>query len=131
MKTNRGLLKFILLAPLTLGIYPLIVLCGISGDLNTIAKPTDGKDTMNWIIAQLLGCVTFGILPLIWWHTTCERIGTQLNKRGIGYSFGAGSFWIFDVLLAWTVICPLIFMHKFFKSMNLISESYNNIGPVA
>ena len=37
MKTNRGLLKFILLAPLTLGIYPLIVLCGISGDLNTIA----------------------------------------------------------------------------------------------
>lgn len=130
MKTNRGLLKFIILSPLTLGIYPLVVMCGISGDLNTIAKPTDGKNTMNWFLAMLLGCVTLGIVPLLWYHNTCNRIGNQLAKRGISYSFGAGSFWIFDIILSWTGICPLIFMHKFFKSMNLISESYNQVGPV-
>lgn len=53
LKTNRSLLKFILLSLITFGIYGIVVMSNVSSDINTIASRYDGKKNH----ALLLGAV--------------------------------------------------------------------------
>ncbi len=50
LKTNRSLLKFILLSLITFGIYGIVVMSSISNDINLIAGRYDGKKTMHYIV---------------------------------------------------------------------------------
>lgn len=129
LKTNRGLLKTILLSLITFGIYPLVVMSVISTDINVIASRYDGKKTMHFLLVMLIfGGLTFGIAPIVWYHRISARIGNELSRRGIGYSFGAGSFWGWNVLGALIGIGPLVYLHKLFKAMNLLCAHYNING---
>lgn len=94
LKTNRGLIKFILLSIITFGIYGIVVMSSVSTDINTIASKYDGKKTMHYcLVLFIFSWLTFGIVPLVWSHKVSARIGDELNRRGINYSFGAGTFW--------------------------------------
>ena len=129
LKTNRGLIKLILLSLITFGIYPLVVMSGISSDINVIASRYDGKKTMHFcLLAFIFTGLTFGIAPIVWYHRISKRIGNELNRRGIGYSFGAGSFWGWSVLGSLIGIGPLVYTHKLFKAMNLLCADYNAKG---
>ena len=128
LKTNRGLLKFILLTIITCGIYGLVVMSVLSTDINTIAERYDGKKTMHYILVCILACITLGIATLVWYHRLSERIGTELNRRGIAYSFGAGTFWGWNVLGALIYVGPFVYTHKLFKAMNLLAADYNVKG---
>ncbi len=129
LKTNRGLLKFILLSLITFGIYGLVVLSKISEDINTIASKYDGKKTMHYcLVFFVFSWLTLGIVPIVWQHRISARIGNELNRRGIAYSFGAGTFWGWGVLGSLILVGPFIYYHKFFKSMNLLSADYNVKG---
>ena len=129
LKTNRGLLKFILLSLITLGIYPLVVMSVISTDINVIASRYDGKTTMHYcLLTFVLSWLTFGIAPIVWYHRISARIGDELNRRGIAYSFGAGSFWGWYILGSLIGVGPLVYVHKLLKSMNLLSADYNVKG---
>ena len=48
-RTNRGLLKFLLLSLITFGIYGIVVMTHISMEIDTIASPRDHKNTMNYL----------------------------------------------------------------------------------
>ena len=127
LKTNRGLIKFILLSLITFGIYGLEVMSEISDTINLIAVRFDGKKTMHFcLMAFIFSWLTFGIAPIVWYHRLSARIGNALKVRNIKYSFGAGSFWGWNVLGSFIVIGPLVYMHKLFKSMNLICEDFND-----
>lgn len=129
LKTNRGLIKFILLSAITFGIYGLVVMSALSTDINTIASRYDGKKTMHYcLIFFLLTGLTFGIAPIVWYHKLSARMGNELKRRGIAYSFGAGSFWGWNVLGALIGIGPLVYTHKLLKAMNLLCENYNING---
>ena len=129
LKTNRGLLKFILLSLITLGIYPLVVMSVISTDINVIASRYDGKKTMHFcLLAFIFTGLTLGIAPIVWYHRISKRIGNELTRRGIGYSFGAGTFWGWNVLGSLIGIGPLVYTHKLFKAMNLLCADYNVNG---
>ena len=129
LKTSRGLIKFILLSAITFGIYGLVAMSEVSTSINTIASKNDGKKTMHFcLVTFIFSWLTFGILPIVWYHSISARIGAELNRRGISYSFGAGSFWGWGVLGSLIAIGPLVYMHKFFKAMNLLSKDYNNKG---
>lgn len=129
MKTNRGLLKFILLSLITFGIYGLVVMSGISTDINTIASRYDGKKTMHYcLLTFIFSWLTLGIAPLVWFHRISNRIGAELTRRGIDFQFGAGSFWGWNVLGALIIVGPFIYYHKLFKAMNLLSADYNTRG---
>ena len=129
LKTNRGLLKYILLSLLTFGIYGLVVMSCVSTDINTIASRYDGKKTTHFcLMAFLFSWLTLGIAPFVWSHKISARIGNELNRRGIGYSFGAGSFWGWCILGSFIGIGPLVYMHKLLKAMNKLSEHYNVYG---
>ena len=129
LKTNRSLLKYILLSIITFGIYGLVVMSSVSTDINTIASRYDGKKTMHYcLVFFVFSWLTLGIVPLVWFHKISSRIRNELNRRGIDYKFGAGSFWGWGFLGAFIIVGPFIYYHKLFKSMNLLAENYNING---
>lgn len=129
LKTNRGLLKYILLSMITFGIYGIVVMSCVSTDINVVAGRYDGKKTMHYCwVYFLLSWLTFGIVPLVWYHKISARIGMELRRRGIDYKFGAGSFWGWNILGSLILVGPLVYLHKLLKSMNLLAASYNVKG---
>lgn len=129
LKTNRGLVKFILLSLITFGIYSLVFYSKVSTDINLIASRHDGKKTMHYcLLIFIVAPITFGIAGIVWCHKISARIGNELARRGIAYSFGAETFWLWNVLGALIFVGPFIYLHKLCKSMNLLSESYNVNG---
>ena len=129
LKTNRGLLKYILLSIVTFGIYGIVLFSSISTDINIIAGRYDGKRTMHYcLLAFLVGWLTAGIGFLVWYHRISARIGGELKRRGIYYRFGAGTYWLWGVLGTLIAIGPLVYCHKLFKAMNMLSLHYNTHG---
>ena len=72
--------------------------------------------------------LTLGIAPLVWSHRISNRIGNELRRRGINYSFGAGTFWGWGVLGILILIGPFVDAHKLLRSMNLLAADYNVYG---
>ncbi len=129
LKTNRGLVKFILLSIITIGIYALVVLSAVSTDINTIASRYDGKKTMHFcLLLFVFSWLTLGIGMLVWYHRVSARIGRELARRNIGYSFGAGSYWGWNVLGTLILVGPFVYIHKLLKAMNLLSADFNVNG---
>lgn len=129
LKTDRSFIKTLLLSIVTCGIYALIVWCQIPTDLNLIAGRYDGKKTMHYLLAGLLTVPTCGIYAFVWFHGLSARIGNELQRRGIPYSFGASDFWLWYVLGSLLFFAgPIVYTCKLFKAMNLLSEDYNIKG---
>ena len=128
LPTKRGLGKMIFLGLLTLGIYPIVIWSRIVTELNIAASRYDGKRTMPYFAACMLAPVTLGIYAWVWIHNFCNRIGVELQRRGIDYKFGASTFWLWGVLGSLIIVGPFIFTHKLMKSMNLINADFNIRG---
>lgn len=130
LKTNKGLLKFILLSIITLGIYAIVFYSSISNDINVVASRYDGKKTMHYCLLYfLIGPITLGIAYIVWFHKISARIGNELNRRGISYSFGAGSYWLWNVLGSLLFgVGPFVYLHKLAKAVNLMNADYNEKG---
>ena len=125
LRTNRDLLKFLLLSIITFGIYGIVVMTHISMEIDTVASPRDHKNTLNYLLVLfILGPITLGIYTLIWNHQLSNRIGDELKARNLGYEFDAGTFWGWGFFGSLILIGPFVFVHKLLKSMNLINESY-------
>lgn len=129
LKTNRGLLKFILLSIVTLGIYALVYFSSISTDINIIASRYDGRKTTHFcLMAFVLAPITLTIYMFVWYHKLSARIGSELQRRGIDYHFSAADFWLWDILGSLILVGPFIYIHKLSKAMNLLAENYNQHG---
>ncbi|MBE6880582.1 MAG: DUF4234 domain-containing protein [Ruminococcaceae bacterium] len=123
------MVKFIVLSVLTFGIYGLVAMCNISDDINFIASKYDGKKTMHFILlAFIFSWLTLGIGVIVWYHRVSNRIGSELIRRGINYSFNAGDFWLWEVLCSLIIIGPFVYLHKMFRAMNLICADFNQRG---
>lgn len=129
LKTNKGLLKTILLSLITFGIYPLVVMSAVSNDINIVASRYDGKKTMHYcLLFFIVAPITFGIAGIVWYHRISNRIGAELDRRGVAYSFGAGTYWGWCVLGSLIGIGPLVYLHKLFKAVNKMNAHYNENG---
>ena len=129
LKTNKGLLKTILLALITFGIYPLVVMSAVSSEINIVASRYDGKKTMHYcLLLFIVAPLTFGIAGIVWSHRISNRIGNELKRRGINYDFSATDFWLWNVLGSLIVVGPFVYLHKMFKAVNLMNAHYNVNG---
>ncbi len=126
--TKYSLAAMIFLGIITFGIYPLVKMCIMSVNINTIASRYDGKKTMFYILACLLGAVTLGIYTLVWYTKFCGRLGAEVERRGLSYTFGAKDFWLWGILGSLIIVGPFIFIHKMCTSMKMVSEDYNARG---
>lgn len=127
---NRSFWIYWLLSIITLGIYGIVVWTRMVNDVNTIASPYDKRHTVHYcLMFFLLSWVTLGIYALVWQHNFADRVGNELRRRGIGYDFGAGTFWgwgFFGRLLLG--IGPLIYVYKLIQSLNNLCHDYNARG---
>ncbi|MCD7101632.1 DUF4234 domain-containing protein [Pseudoclavibacter sp. 13-3] len=129
LPTNRGLLVFILLSIVTLGIYSIVVMTKIGGEINTVASRHDGRRTINFLLVLfLLGWLTGGIFTLIWYHLLSERIGVELRRRGLARQFGASDFWLWNVLGSLIIVGPYVYMYQLLHAMNDLNADYNQRG---
>ena len=129
LPTGRGLLKMFFLGLITFGIYPLVILTKMSNEINIVASKHDGKSTMNFcLLAFIVGPITLQIGTLVWWHRICNRLGAELERRGIDFPFSAKTFWGWSFLGSFIVIGPWVFVHKFCKGFNLMNADYNEKG---
>lgn len=129
LKTNKGLVKYILLGLITFGIYPLVVMSSVSTDINIIASRYDGRKTMHYCLLWfIIAPITLGIGSLVWHHRISERIKSELVRRNIAYNFSATTYWLWGIVGSLIVIGPFVFMHKMFKAMNLLAADYNLNG---
>ena len=128
-RTNRGMVKFVLLSLITFGIYGIVCLSNISSEINIIARK-DGKTTTHFCLMYFVfSWLTLGIAPLVWYTRISDRIGTELCRRNIAYSFGAGTFWGWCILGSLLFgIGPFVYTHKLMKAMNLLAADYNVRG---
>lgn len=128
-KTNKGLLKYILLGIITFGIYPLVVMSVLSEDVNIVASRYDNKRTMHFLLmALIVSPITCGIAGFVWYHRISNRIGAELKRRGVAYDFSAADFWLWSILGSLIVIGPFVYLHKMFRATNLMCENYNQNG---
>ncbi len=129
LKTNRSLVKTILLSLITFGIYAIVVMSGVSNDINVVASRYDGKKTMHYcLLTFVITPITLGIGSFVWSHKISNRIGDELKRRGVDYSFSAKDFWLWGILGCFIVVGPFVYMHKLFKATNLMCENYNING---
>ena len=129
LRTHRGLTKMFFLSLITFGIYPLVVESHISEELNLVASRHDGRRTMHFcLIYFIFSWLTLGIAPLVWYHRTSDRMGDELKRRQIDYSFGALDFWLWCIIGSLIFIGPFVYIHKRMKAMNLINADYNQKG---
>ena len=129
LKTNKSLLKTILLSIITLGIYSLVVMSAVSNDINIVASRYDGKKTMHFcLLFFIISPITFGIAAIVWYHKISNRIGAELKRRGVAYSFSAADYWLWNVIGSLIVIGPFVYLHKMFKAVNKMNADYNING---
>ena len=129
LKTNKGLLKTILLSLITFGIYLLVVMSSVSDDINIVASRHDGKKTMHFCLLTFVFVpITFGIAGIVWFHKISNRIGSELKRRGVAYSFSAADYWLWNVLGKLIGVGPFIYLHKLFKAVNKMNAHYNING---
>jgi hypothetical protein len=114
---------------ITLGIYPIVFYSGRSADINIIAARYDGRKTMHYcLLIFLVAPITLGITCFVWFHNISGRIGNELKRRNIPYSFGLSDYWLWGILAAFILVGPFIYIHKLATASDKIAEHYNING---
>lgn len=106
LPTKRSLVKMIFLGLITFGIYDVVIMSRIVEEMNITSSRYDGRCTQQLMWMLVLAPLTLGIYPLVWIHGLCDRIGNELNRRSLNYKFGAGSFWMLN--LVWPMVIGVV-----------------------
>ena len=118
------------LSLVTCGIYGLIYYSKRADDINFLASRYNQKPLMNfWLVYLLLSGLTCGIMPIVWMHQFCQRIGEEADRRGVNTgNFSASTFWLWGVLGSFIGVGPIIFQYKLAETTNAIARDYNARG---
>lgn len=128
-RTQRGLLKYVLLGLVTFSIYDIWQMSEVGDSLNLLAFKRDGKHTMHYcLMFFLVGWVTLGIGWLVWYHRVSDRIGEEQAARGLPVTVTASTFWLWGILGSLIAVGPFIYIYKLLHAMNDLSADYNVRG---
>lgn len=129
LKTNRSLLKYILLGIVTLGIYDIVVMYDVTESTNMVATPHDGRKSTNYLLMYFLfGWLSLGIAWLVWYSNLSDRIGNELQRRGMPREVSMSDFWLWCILGSLIIVGPFIYLYKLLKATNMMCEDYNARG---
>lgn len=119
---NRSIALFVILWFLTLGIYPLVAFCIMSNEINDICEG-DGKHTMFYLWAGLLGLVTIGIYPIVWCYQAMERLADNGYRYGVNVKHSGKDFLLWCLLgLFLGGIGPIVANCYFVSDVNQFSD---------
>lgn len=126
MKTNRGMIKLILLSAITFGIYSLFFWHKYAEDMNIVCQG-DGKHTRGILARIIFSTITFGIYELVWMYNVGERISANAHKRGIHCNVSGGSILLWYILGSFIFIGPFVALHKMIHGLNDLCYAYNDV----
>lgn len=125
LKTDRGLLSYIVLDIITCGIYGYYFIYKLAHDVN-IACEGDGESTSGLLKFILLSIITCGIYSWYWDYKLGNRLSANAQRYGLTFQENGTSvlMWcIFGVLICG--IGPFIAMNILIKNTNIICDAYN------
>ena len=119
---ERSMVKYILLHIFTAGLYDIYFYYRLSLDVQAVCEG-DGVDSPNYLMALLLGTVTFGIYPLFWLYKLAQRMHVNAPRYGFkmmetGRDIVILNIVSFGYISAWELI----------KNINRIADAYNHGG---
>jgi len=79
----------------------------------------------NSAITSLLLVVACMIPLYIWLFKLTSRMGNELKRRGIAYSFDTKDFWLYFVLGIFILVGPFIYIYKIVIASTKLAEHYN------
>lgn len=125
---NRNIFLFILLGVITLGIYWMVAFCIMSNEINKICEG-DGKKTMFYLWAWLLGLITLGIFPLIWYYKAMERLKDNGYRYQIEVKHSGSEFLLWFLFGSLIAVGPIVAYCYFVSDVNQFSEYAGVINP--
>lgn len=131
MIKKRSIALFILLGIVTLGIYPLVVLCIMGEEVNKICEG-DGKHNMFYLLAVLLGLVTLGIYPVVWFAKAMNRLQDNAYRYGptVMPMHSGASFALWFYFGSLIIVGPLVAVCYFISDVNAFAGVAGCIQPL-
>lgn len=125
LKTDRGLLSYILLTIITCGIYSWYFIYKIAHDIN-IACEGDGEKTSGLVTYILLSIVTCGVYSWIWYYKLGNRLANNAPRYNLSFQENGTSVLLW--MLFGSLLCgigPFIALNILIKNSNAICMGYN------
>ncbi|MCR4843025.1 MAG: DUF4234 domain-containing protein [Eubacterium sp.] len=125
LKTDRGLLAYIVLNIITCGIYGYYFIYKMAHDIN-IACDGDGEKTGGLVAFIVLSFLTCGIYSWYWEYKLGNRLAANADRYGMRFQENGTTIllWcLFGVLICG--IGPYIAMYILIKNANAICGGYN------
>ncbi len=127
LKTDRGLIIYILLGIITCGIYGYYFLYSMARDVN-IACEGDGENTGGLVEFIVLSFITCGIYSIIWQYKLGNRLATNSFRYGMNFQENGSTVLMWDIF--GSLLCgigPFVGMNILIKNTNLICAAYNRV----
>lgn len=125
LKTDRGLLGYILLTFITCGIYSYYFIYSVARDVN-VACEGDGKSTGGLLKFMILSIITCGIYGWVWQYSLGNRLAANAPRYGMNFQENGTTVLLWDLFgLFLCGIGPFIAMNIIIKNTNSICMAYN------
>ncbi len=125
LKTNRGLLMYILLNIVTFGIYSCFFIHALARDVNTACEG-DGNHTAGLLKFVLLSFITCGIYSWVWYYGLGNRLAANAPRYGLNFQENGTTILLW--MLIGALLCgigPLVALHIICKNANALCGAYN------
>lgn len=125
LKTDRGLLGYILLTFITCGIYSYYFIYSVARDVNTACEG-DGKSTGGLLKFMILSIITCGIYGWVWQYSLGNRLAANAPRYGMNFQENGTTVLLWDLFgILLCGIGPFIAMNIIIKNTNSICMAYN------
>lgn len=125
IKTDRGVIGWLLLSIVTCGIYSYYFLYCLARDINVMCQD-DGDSTSGLAAFILLSFVTCGFYALYWYYKIGNRL--QANAPRYGLMFQENGTTVLMWLIVGALLCglgPIFAMNIIIKNTNAMATAYN------
>lgn len=122
---ERGMITYILLSVLTLGIYHIVFWTKLSKDVNALCEG-DGKKTMKYVFCFLLNIVTVGIFGFIWKYKLAKRLQENAARYDLKFSESGALVVVLAIVFAFFPVSQCVLV-KNFNKMAVAYNEYNGL----
>ena len=125
IRTNRGIIRYILLTIITCGVYAFWYQHKLAKDINTICEG-DGKKTGGLLKLVFFGIITFGVYIFVWYFGVENRLIANAERYGVKLSVDGKAIvlWkLFGVFLFG--VGPLVAEYIIMNNTNMLADAYN------
>lgn len=125
IKTDRGVIGWLLLSIVTCGIYPYYFLYCLARDINVMCQD-DGDSTPGLAEFILLSFVTCGFYALYWYYKIGNRLQANAPRYGLMFQENGTTVLMWQIVGA--LLCglgPIFAMNIIIKNTNAMATAYN------